>query len=841
MRLLPVASVFACFALLLAASGASAQSGIQITPDSRRVLVSKDVGTERWALTRNLEDGSVTGNVFFSDGLAPQFIACEEVAREGDSVRLRCDSSLNCPLLPCLVTEWKSLGEVLLPVSFFERDEVSSGSAVVSAFGARDASTVAQAGNLPAGVQLTPDRKSTLLNKDVGDQRWAISLNGDDSSVTGNVFFPDGSDPAFIWCSRKGEDDVEVILDCFGADRCDAGGCASGDWTSLFEVRVPESFFQPPENVSTFEFERALTDTLGEEGAFDALLLALSRGYSLRQVARGGLAGRITAPGEIVTASGDVEPPDGSPLEAQQVQGLATVRQIPTNLIAEARAQIVAAAPNADAVAVLVILLERYGVNRTYEALDERRLGLDGGFDELGEGAFAILDENGDPVHPNPISRLAPFSIPELQVAACGNGVLDPGEACDPDVAPTRACSGFGLDGGNAICDERLCRWDTRPCAKCGNGIREPGEEECDGTDIRGLTCRALDPNHSTTAVPGCTADCRLDVGPCQNPMPGGCPDGRLQEGEDCDGAVYRADVGRECAKIDPTLAGLLLCHTDTCKFDTSRCVRRTDGCGDGDLDDGEDCDGNAFRVRSCADFDPRYRSGLLQCRPLSCSYDASGCQSNGVGPTPTPRPTATPRPTDRPTPRPTDAPTPRPTATPGPQPTEAPTPRPTAPPPQPTPGAVCGNGAIERPDEECEGNNLDGQSCGTIGFGFGPGGQLFCDRCRFDTRSCIDDTPPEVTAVGPNPLRAPTGGSGILTVFFNDPNGDVVTGCVSSAPGFAGGCSAFDTGGAVNGQVAGPINCGNAPRTFDFFAYVIDSRGNESNRFPARLICEDE
>ncbi len=839
-RFLPILLLSVLSLGIVGPAPAGAQSGIQITPDSRRVLVSKDVGAERWALTRNLEDGTVTGNVFFSDGSLPQFIACEEVGRDGETLRLRCDASLQCPLLPCIVTEWKSLGEVTLPVSFFERDEVATGASAPAAVAPGGLTgQIAQQSNVPAGVQLTPDRKSTLINKDVSDQRWAITLNGDDSTVTGNVFFPDGSDPAFLWCTREGQDDVDVILDCYGADRCAAGGCQAGDWTSLFEVRVPEAFFQPPENVSTFEFERSLSASLGDDGGFDALLLALSRGYSLRQVARGGLSGRITPPGEIVTASGDVELPEGQPFDlAAPASELGSVAQIPRNALAEIRRQILAQNGNASPLSAFLVLLERYGPERVVEAMQEGRIGLDGNFDELAEGAFVIVDENGDPVQPNPISKLDPFSIPELQAAACGNGILDPGESCDPEISRFRECFAFNLGGANATCHEELCRWDTRPCNKCGNGLREAGIEECDGTDIRGLTCRAFDENHATTAVPGCTEDCKLDLTPCEIAVAGGCPDGRLQDGEDCDGAVFRTDVGRECALVDPNLFGSLGCDVRTCTYDRSSCVELADGCGDGNLDDGEDCDGSAFRIRNCADLDERYASGLLGCRPFSCTYNQSSCRERGPGdpdPTPTPRPTASPRPTDEPTPRPTAEPTPGPTA--------EPTPRPTAEPPDPTPtpGPECGNGVIERPDEECEGSNLGGQTCDTIGFGFGPGGQLSCDRCRFDSSGCVDDTAPTLTAVGPNPLVVPVGGSGILTLFFSDPNGDVVTGCITSAPNFIGGCGTYDTGGATTGSVAGPLNCGNAPASFNFFAYVIDSRGNESNRFPARLVCEDD
>ena len=46
------------------ATGASAQgSGLQQTPDSARYLISKDVGAERWAISFNLSDQTVTGNV----------------------------------------------------------------------------------------------------------------------------------------------------------------------------------------------------------------------------------------------------------------------------------------------------------------------------------------------------------------------------------------------------------------------------------------------------------------------------------------------------------------------------------------------------------------------------------------------------------------------------------------------------------------------------------------------------------------------------------------------------------------------------------------------------------
>jgi hypothetical protein len=37
-------------------------SGIQVTPEGEQVLVNKDVDAQRWTITRNVDDLSVTGN-----------------------------------------------------------------------------------------------------------------------------------------------------------------------------------------------------------------------------------------------------------------------------------------------------------------------------------------------------------------------------------------------------------------------------------------------------------------------------------------------------------------------------------------------------------------------------------------------------------------------------------------------------------------------------------------------------------------------------------------------------------------------------------------------------------
>jgi hypothetical protein len=108
--------------------GAVAQdtlSGLQITPDDRRTLVSKDVGADRWAITRNEADGTVTGNVFPTDGGEPSFVWCEEIGSNGspdpytELVTYACSGADRCSTAPCTADQWSFLSEVTLSGSFF--------------------------------------------------------------------------------------------------------------------------------------------------------------------------------------------------------------------------------------------------------------------------------------------------------------------------------------------------------------------------------------------------------------------------------------------------------------------------------------------------------------------------------------------------------------------------------------------------------------------------------------------------------------------------------------------------------------------------------------------------
>ncbi len=309
-----VASLSALLAVVAATGSSHGQpaSGVQLTPDEKRTLVSKNVGAERWAIARNRDDGSVTGNVFRLDGGRPQFLSCQELSRSGEDLLLRCLGADPCPLAGCDIQEWTFIAEVTVPAAFFEPPAGDAGPAATSVPGARaSARPAGMVENLPSGAQPSADRRGDLVSKDVGAERWAITRNRDDGTITGNVFLPDGGEPRFVWCEETRSGEI-LELACFGADRCDASPCPDA-WGFIADVEIPGTFFAPPAVVGLLEVVDAVEGALAEENGGVAILLALDRGYTLEQIVRAALSGRLLLSGELSTRSGDFELPDGEP------------------------------------------------------------------------------------------------------------------------------------------------------------------------------------------------------------------------------------------------------------------------------------------------------------------------------------------------------------------------------------------------------------------------------------------------------------------------------------------------------------------------------------------------
>lgn len=104
---------------------------------------------------------------------------------------------------------------------------------------------------------------------------------------------------------------------------------------------------------------------------------------------------------------------------------------------------------------------------------------------------------------------------------------------------------------------------ETAAPAACGDDLVDEGEI-CDGSDLAGDSCEA---HGYSGGVLACAADCAsVDLAGCT--MEGGCGNGMLDMGEQCDGANLG---GSNCASLGFDM-GVVSC-TATCTFDTSGCA----------------------------------------------------------------------------------------------------------------------------------------------------------------------------------------------------------------------------------------------------------------------------
>ncbi|PKN27266.1 MAG: hypothetical protein CVU65_03020 [Deltaproteobacteria bacterium HGW-Deltaproteobacteria-22] len=133
------------------------------------------------------------------------------------------------------------------------------------------------------------------------------------------------------------------------------------------------------------------------------------------------------------------------------------------------------------------------------------------------------------------MKKWIPVALLILQMSACyvdaptcGNGRLEPGEACDGIYYASDqsySCAQLGYNGTMLAGCTASCTIDPTPCeatGRCGDGVLMPGFEACDGADFGDEDCVSLGHHGGTLA---CTADCRVDVSGCAR-----CGDGIVQE-----------------------------------------------------------------------------------------------------------------------------------------------------------------------------------------------------------------------------------------------------------------------------------------------------------------------
>lgn len=212
------------------AASASALESVA-SADAASYLVNKDVGAERWAIAQNHDDGTVTGNVFAGAESEPSFVWCEDVTTDGEGPGEKifsCWGADLCAQAPCSVEDWTFLTRVPLSEAFFAPDGdvtwVSLGAPVTLPRSFFEAPEAGSSGDRSSGLQITRDGARVLISKDLAGERWAITRDVTSGTVTGNVFYPDGREPAFVFCDETESTETDVTLDCSFAEEAPALG-----------------------------------------------------------------------------------------------------------------------------------------------------------------------------------------------------------------------------------------------------------------------------------------------------------------------------------------------------------------------------------------------------------------------------------------------------------------------------------------------------------------------------------------------------------------------------------------------------------------------------------------
>ena len=151
----------------------------------------------------------------------------------------------------------------------------------------------------------------------------------------------------------------------------------------------------------------------------------------------------------------------------------------------------------------------------------------------------------------------------------------------------------------------------TGPSEMCGDGVAE-GSEDCDMGDLAGEDCISQGFDAGTL---DCAGDCTFDTSGCATFM---CGNDTIEGTEICDGS----DLSGEDCLSQGFDAGTLDCLGDCSDYDTSGCV--TFMCGNDTIEGTEICDGTDLAGEDCSS--QGFDSGVLDCAGDCSGYDTSGC-----------------------------------------------------------------------------------------------------------------------------------------------------------------------------------------------------------------------
>lgn len=240
-------------------TGVSADASVAAT-EPRFGLASRFVEGRRWSVVQDPKSQNVSGLIYAANGLDPdRFVSCKFVSDDGNANPFLRQSTFKCRVAePCTKGHcgkgtWQAMAPetIVLPGSVFNRpplNRVPLTPPVTTPPQGGDGDIRAALKALSAAtdrnVQISPDRKTTLINTVVLKQRWAMVY-------TKKRLFtavPHGAlgQPRFVDCRQTSSTKKDISFACAEAYRCNFAPCEDNQWSAVETMTLPKSFFQPP-------------------------------------------------------------------------------------------------------------------------------------------------------------------------------------------------------------------------------------------------------------------------------------------------------------------------------------------------------------------------------------------------------------------------------------------------------------------------------------------------------------------------------------------------------------------------------------------------------------------